>query len=142
MLKTVEYFVGDLLTFLQAGAAFGFVADQSGAQTLESCAFNDTELFVQVLADLVELSLLDRQCTSITLNAVASEDLYVDDSTFGTGRYTQGSVFNVAGFFTEDGTQQFFFRSQLGLAFRSDLCLLYTSPSPRDQRGSRMPSSA
>ena len=23
-----------------------------------------------------------------------------------------------------------------------DLCLLYTSPSPRDQRGSRMPSSA
>ena len=24
----------------------------------------------------------------------------------------------------------------------SSLCLLYTSPSPRDQRGSRMPSSA
>ena len=24
----------------------------------------------------------------------------------------------------------------------SDTCLLYTSPSPRDQRGSRMPSSA
>ena len=23
-----------------------------------------------------------------------------------------------------------------------DICLLYTSPSPRDQRGSRMPSSA
>ena len=25
---------------------------------------------------------------------------------------------------------------------RDQLCLLYTSPSPRDQRGSRMPSSA
>ena len=25
---------------------------------------------------------------------------------------------------------------------KSDVCLLYTSPSPRDQRGSRMPSSA
>ena len=25
---------------------------------------------------------------------------------------------------------------------RSQVCLLYTSPSPRDQRGSRMPSSA
>ena len=25
---------------------------------------------------------------------------------------------------------------------RGELCLLYTSPSPRDQRGSRMPSSA
>ena len=29
-----------------------------------------------------------------------------------------------------------------GLSFGSDSCLLYTSPSPRDQRGSRMPSSA
>ena len=27
-------------------------------------------------------------------------------------------------------------------AFREHVCLLYTSPSPRDQRGSRMPSSA
>ena len=27
-------------------------------------------------------------------------------------------------------------------ALRIDACLLYTSPSPRDQRGSRMPSSA
>ena len=27
-------------------------------------------------------------------------------------------------------------------ALRSEFCLLYTSPSPRDQRGSRMPSSA
>ena len=28
------------------------------------------------------------------------------------------------------------------IAFKNDTCLLYTSPSPRDQRGSRMPSSA
>ena len=27
-------------------------------------------------------------------------------------------------------------------AGQGDICLLYTSPSPRDQRGSRMPSSA
>ena len=27
-------------------------------------------------------------------------------------------------------------------ALRAEFCLLYTSPSPRDQRGSRMPSSA
>ena len=27
-------------------------------------------------------------------------------------------------------------------AYVDDICLLYTSPSPRDQRGSRMPSSA
>ena len=31
----------------------------------------------------------------------------------------------------------------MAMKLRSDLnCLLYTSPSPRDQRGSRMPSSA
>ena len=28
------------------------------------------------------------------------------------------------------------------LAISANICLLYTSPSPRDQRGSRMPSSA
>ena len=33
-----------------------------------------------------------------------------------------------------------FFREQLGEDLKD--CLLYTSPSPRDQRGSRMPSSA
>ena len=31
---------------------------------------------------------------------------------------------------------------QLGLMYCFYFCLLYTSPSPRDQRGSRMPSSA
>ena len=30
----------------------------------------------------------------------------------------------------------------VGLAIIVTICLLYTSPSPRDQRGSRMPSSA
>ena len=33
-------------------------------------------------------------------------------------------------------------KSTLGLAAMGYTCLLYTSPSPRDQRGSRMPSSA
>ena len=33
------------------------------------------------------------------------------------------------------------FGEKLGLEHYQD-CLLYTSPSPRDQRGSRMPSSA
>ena len=32
--------------------------------------------------------------------------------------------------------------SELLIRVRNFVCLLYTSPSPRDQRGSRMPSSA
>ena len=34
------------------------------------------------------------------------------------------------------------FCAGIDLHFLSGICLLYTSPSPRDQRGSRMPSSA
>ncbi len=64
---------------------------------------------------------LDGQGTRITLDTITGEDLNVNDSTFGTGWYTQGGIFNVAGLLAEDRAQQFFFRSQLGLAFRSDL---------------------
>ena len=35
-----------------------------------------------------------------------------------------------------------FNRLRRNISGRNTLCLLYTSPSPRDQRGSRMPSSA
>ena len=38
-----------------------------------------------------------------------------------------------------DGTKEFIKRNG---EFTVNICLLYTSPSPRDQRGSRMPSSA
>ena len=40
------------------------------------------------------------------------------------------------------GLRLAFFLSQGVLSSRVSGCLLYTSPSPRDQRGSRMPSSA
>ena len=43
------------------------------------------------------------------------------------------------------GCEDMFTRKRLLDAFNSadvESCLLYTSPSPRDQRGSRMPSSA
>ena len=33
-------------------------------------------------------------------------------------------------------------KRDVAMVFQSYACLLYTSPSPRDQRGSRMPSSA
>ena len=35
-----------------------------------------------------------------------------------------------------------YFQNKPGAGFDVGVCLLYTSPSPRDQRGSRMPSSA
>ena len=44
----------------------------------------------------------------------------------------------------ETGLHIFFgaYPNMLQLFKELDICLLYTSPSPRDQRGSRMPSSA
>ena len=117
VLQTIQYFVGDHGAFLQARATVDHLAVQGRTQTLEGCAFDDAELFVEVLADLVQLHLLDGQGAAVALHAITGEDLYVDDSALGAGWHAQGSVLNVAGFFAEDGAQQFFFRSQLGFAF-------------------------
>ena len=53
------------------------------------------------------------------------------------------AVVNVfdSGFMLGDGIWEGLRVHQGKIAFLED-CLLYTSPSPRDQRGSRMPSSA
>src|SRR3990167_1570129 len=120
-LKTVEERVVNYGALLQTSAAFGFLTHQGCTQTLKGCTFDDAELFVEVLTDLVELHLLDRQGTGITLNAVTGEDLYINNRRLGTGWHAQGGVFNVRSLLTEDGTQQLLFWSQLGLAFRGDL---------------------
>ena len=87
-------------------------------QTLISRAFDDTHFFVQIFADFVQLHLFDFQRTLIFFHAVTGEDLYVDNGTGSTGLNAQRRIFYVRGFFTEDRTQQFFFRSQLGFTLR------------------------
>ena len=44
--------------------------------------------------------------------------------------------------FNDEAVNTLFELSSKDIALRGEVCLLYTSPSPRDQRGSRMPSSA
>ena len=78
--------------------------------TIRNSSFN-------VFADLVELHLLDVECALIFFKTITREHLHVDDGTFHAGWNTQRSVFHIRGFFTEDRTQQFFFRRQLGFAF-------------------------
>ena len=56
-------------------------------------------------------------------------------------RTPNGSLMTDLRFFTGDGE----YGLNAGVGYRQlfpEICLLYTSPSPRDQRGSRMPSSA
>src|SRR5207244_12587950 len=53
--------------------------------------------------------------------AVAGEDLDVHDGAFDARRTVERGVAHVAGFLAEDGAQQFFFRSERGLALGRDL---------------------
>ncbi len=107
-----------LRTLFQARTTDHFLTFQSGHQTLERRTFNNAVLVFQVLTVLVQLLFLDRKRTGIFLNTVTGEDLNVNDRTTGTGRHTLRRVLNVRRFFTKDGTQQLFFRGQLGFAFR------------------------
>src|SRR5690606_24821913 len=120
-LDTLEDLGGQHCALLHAGTTFNGVTDQGSGQTLESGGFNDAELFLQVLADLVELLLLDGQGAAVAFYAITSEYLDVDDGTLGAGGHTQGGVLHIGSLLTEDRTQQLLFRSQLGFALGRDL---------------------
>ena len=71
--------------------------------------------------------------------SVASEA--INDSGFGPADIDAIYLGHFGGAFSPQGfTSSLVFQSSDALRFKP--CLLYTSPSPRDQRGSRMPSSA
>src|SRR5690606_15989378 len=120
-LDAVQDFSGQGGALLHTGAAFGSVADQGAGQTLECGRLDDAEFFLQILADLVQLLLLDGQGTAVTLDAVAGEYLNVNHGTLGAGGHAQGGVLHVGSLLTEDRTQQFLFRGQLGFALGRDL---------------------
>ena len=65
---------------------------------------------------------------------MSKERLYIFDTTLRDGAQTQGVEFSV-----DDKEKIAFALDNLGVDY---ICLLYTSPSPRDKRQSRMPSSA
>ena len=63
-------------------------------------------------------------------------------TTFDTGAEGSSQKFTYSCFYKEAGYGQLRFHVSWGMSGLAGYCLLYTSPSPRDQRGSRMPSSA
>ena len=114
-------------------AAVGDLAVEQFLDTVKGVGFNNAQLVVQVQAEALELVVNDLLGTLVTHDAFTREDLHVDDSALRALAHAQRSVFHVAGFFAEDGAQQFFFRCQRGLAFGCDLA---------DQRVARLDFSA
>ena len=100
---------------------FRSLAQQHRLHTLEQVVFENAALIFEVLANLFELRLFDRQRTRILLDAIAREHANVDHGAVHARRNAQRRVFHVGSLLTEDGAQQLLFRRQLRLALRSDL---------------------
>src|SRR5262249_21899932 len=81
--------------------------------------FENSDLVVEILAELVLFSLFDRHAALVLLRAFAREDLHIDDRAVDTRRASERSVAHIAGLLAEDRPQELLFRSQLGLALRS-----------------------
>ena len=64
----------------------------------------------------------------------------IETLTLGEDHQFEFDYFDIAG--RRDSTVQVVWTSSNSEVVSISTCLLYTSPSPRDQRGSRMPSSA
>ncbi len=89
--------------------------------TIERIFFNNTQLIVQVLTIATQFIVDNRLRTLVAFDAFTCEDLNVDHRTNHARRNTQRRIFHVGGFLTENGTQQFFFRGQLGFTFGCNL---------------------
>ncbi|ETC89470.1 hypothetical protein XHC_0993 [Xanthomonas hortorum pv. carotae str. M081] len=121
LLQPVQIRVGDVVALLQVRTAIGDLAHDLRAQTCVDGRFQDTELVVEVLLDALDFGLFDLTRTLVLLDAVAGEDLHVDDGAVHARGHAQRAVLHVGRLLTEDRTQQLFFRSQLAFALRRDL---------------------
>ena len=82
---------------------------------------DDPDLVLDVLLDPRDLVLLDLQGAEVLLDALAREDLDVDDRALDPRRALERGVADVAGLLAEDRAQQLLFGRELGLALRRHL---------------------
>ena len=81
------------------------LANNQSGNTLEGIAFHNTQLVSQIQLVMTQLIVNDRLGTLVTFDAFTGEDLNIDHGTGNARGYAQARVFNIRGFFTEDGTQ-------------------------------------
>ena len=128
---TANSFVGDgsQLTGITGGV---FATNQTGINTSTNIGIGTTSAFnaLQVIGDA-------------NISGVVTANSFVGDGSGLTGVTGTGSGIAVKDGASTVGTAGTVdFGTALSVTPLSVGCLLYTSPSPRDQRGSRMPSSA
>ena len=81
---------------------------------------DDADLILDVAVHPLDLALFDRLRAHVLVDALAREDLHVDDGAFDARRRLERGVADVAGLLTEDGAEQLLFGRELGLALRRD----------------------
>ena len=117
--NTGQIIVGDFRTLDQPlRSAIGDFVVQQLLDPRERVVLHDAQLVVQVLAVRLEI-VVDNLCGAlVALDAFAREYLHVDHRPRDTRGHAQRRIFHVGGLLAENGTQQLFFRRELGLALR------------------------
>ena len=112
----------DDLAAVAVGDLFGrHPVDEEVPDLLVGLFADDPDLVFRVLLDLRDLVLLDGEGPEVLVDALAGEDLDVDDRALDARRALERSVPDVAGLFAEDRPQELLFRRQLRLALGRDL---------------------
>ena len=118
----LQIVLGDLAAFGELlRSAIGDLQVQQLFQTRKGVAFDDAHAVGHVLFVFNQLRIDDRLRAAVPFNAFAGEYVHVDHHARHAGRHLQAGVFHIAGFFAKNGTQQLFFRRQLGFTLGRDL---------------------
>src|SRR6267143_3470262 len=96
------------------------LAAEEVVEPLEALIREDANFVGEVFLQLENLRGFDGLVALVFFSALAGEDLDVHDGALDARRAIERSVAHVAGLFTEDGAQQFFFRRKRGLALGRD----------------------
>ena len=120
---------GDLVALLEQllsparvlTAAVDLLADQQVADLLVALLGEDPHLVLDVLLEAGDLVLLDLLGAHVLLDALAGEDLDVDDRALDARRHLEAGVAHVARLLAEDRAQQLLLGGELGLALGRDL---------------------
>ena len=109
-LQAFQIFLGEDALLETLRTAFGLLAFKLASQTGKTVTFNNAQFFIQILTIALERFVNNGVSTSVAFYAFTRKDLNVNHRSSHTGRNTQRRILNVACLFTEDHSQEFFFR--------------------------------